>query len=264
MAEQLAFMRKAGGGGKYTETSLWTNPSPTSGFTSQTVTLSESMDNYKYLKIKYAFSTSLYADANCNEIVIPVADFKKSLSAANGNALIVVGGSSTTTLYTRFVFYPSDTGVQFGHSVQFQTSTTNNNTCIPLEILGLNELDHGEVVMDSGTFTIASGVTDTITCGFKPKKIYIYNYESTSKMFSDIYDENLSSTYTIGAYKSSSGNGCASYALGGGNNGAIQSITSTGFTFKFKELCHHNKNKYQFNNIRRKIKWQDFIYQKYL
>jgi len=51
-------------------------------------------------------------------------------------------------------------------------------------------------------------------------------------MFSDIYDENLTSTYTIGAYKSSSGNGCGSYALGGGNNGAIQSITSTGFTFK--------------------------------
>lgn len=142
MSETLCTLRTKGGGGgaKIVETVLWTNSAPTSAFTSQTVTLSDDMNNYDYLKIRYAFSTSAQADANCNEIVMPIAEFKKSLNSSTANALDSISGASSTTRYTRFVFYASDTGVLIGSSITSGSSTQNNNACIPLAIIGIKNM----------------------------------------------------------------------------------------------------------------------------
>lgn len=231
MSETLCTLRTKGGGGeKYTETSLWTNSAPTSSFASQAVTLSESIDNFKYIKIKFRLSTS---NSTTSETVYSVGDFKTYTSTtALGISGGLVGQPVASQGYVRKAIYSSSTQIQFDTAYRLAVNDANTSYLIPLEILGLNELDHGKLVMDSGAFTVASGVTDTITCGFRPKKIYIYNLVGTTSMFVNIYDENVSSTYTIGAYRSSSStNGCNSYALGG-NNGVIQSITDTGFTFK--------------------------------
>lgn len=48
----------AGGGGAPQETNLWTNPSPNSQFNEQYVTLSDSVDNYDYIKFTFAYSNS--------------------------------------------------------------------------------------------------------------------------------------------------------------------------------------------------------------
>lgn len=138
MSEQLAFIRKKGGGGYTpTETTLWTNNSPTSAFTSQTLTLSDDINNYDYLKIRYAFSISVQADVNCNEIIIPVSEFKKSLNPSSANAIIGICGASSTTRYTRFVFYATDTSITVGSAITSGSSTTNNNAVIPLHVKGI-------------------------------------------------------------------------------------------------------------------------------
>ena len=238
MAEKLCTLRTKGGGGgaTQTETVLWTNQSPSSDFAAQTVTLSDDMNNYDYLKVSYE---NYNAGAGTNDpynIYISVSDFKTSRYAdSTRHNTFTFGGiyAPSNNCYTRQMVYNTDTTVKFGTCTQIGGTSASGNNSIPLQIVGIKvALPPSVGNVKTGTFTIASGVTDTITCGFRPKKIYIYNLESTSKMFADIYDENVSLTYTIGAYKSSSGNGCSSYTIGGGNNGAIQSITDTGFTFK--------------------------------
>lgn len=144
MAEVLASLKKIGGNGeKYTETVLWTNPSPTADFAAQTVTLSDSIDNYKYLKIKYCFSTS-YNTGNClSNYIISVDEFKKApYPEASGTARLNFSfarmNTSNVAAYRRF-YYASSTTVRFG--------STDTNALIPLEILGVNELAHGEGVL---------------------------------------------------------------------------------------------------------------------
>ena len=146
MAEKLCTLRtKGGGGGRYTETSLWTNQSPSSDFAGQEVTLSDSIENYKYIKINYAYATS-YNTGKCNtSIVVSVDDFKNMTYSTNDRhnigALSVQNQSNTA--YNRILFYVSNTAVRFGTCYQQGTNTASNANSIPLEILGLNELDHG-------------------------------------------------------------------------------------------------------------------------
>ena len=69
-------------GGQYTETSLWTNGAPTSSFASQTITLSDSMEKYSYIKFRYRNSTSNAIESN---IIVSLFDFKKSISTEGNN-----------------------------------------------------------------------------------------------------------------------------------------------------------------------------------
>ena len=54
----MSLYRCGGGGGMLEETVLWTNPSPTSDFAAQTVTLSDSISNYDYIKFEYLMHKS--------------------------------------------------------------------------------------------------------------------------------------------------------------------------------------------------------------
>lgn len=153
MSETLCTLRtKGGGSGKYTETSLWTNSAPTSDFGAQTVTLSDSIDNYKYIKIKYSFSTSYNTGNYLSNYIISVDEFKKSpYPEASGTARLNYSfarmNTSNVAGYRRF-YYASSTTVRFG--------STDTNALIPLEILGLNELDHGKRFDETTLWTNAS------------------------------------------------------------------------------------------------------------
>ena len=139
MSEKLCTLRtKGGGGGKYTETSLWTNPSPSSDFAAQTITLSDDMDNYEYIKIKYCFSASYNTGNYLSDYIISVDELKKSpYPEASGTARLNFSlarmNTSNVACYRKF-YYASSTTVRFG--------STDTNALIPFEILGLNEVNH--------------------------------------------------------------------------------------------------------------------------
>jgi hypothetical protein len=232
MAEKLCELRKkGGGGGKYTETSLWTNPSPTSEFSGGNVTLSDSLSNYKYIKIKTRVSTTI---ATTWSTIYLVDDFKTFAQNSTPSGCGHIASMNTSnTRRSRGVVYVNDTTVNYKVVYEDGTPTQNNTNTIPVEILGLNELDHGTIQTASGTFTNTAGTDITVNCGFRPKKVSIYNMADANTIGAYVYDSNMSTTYTIVAYRtSSSSNACSRYTIGQSINGAFQSISDTGFTFK--------------------------------
>ena len=135
MSEKLCELRKKGGGGRYTETSLWTNQSPSSSFATQTVTLSTGLSNYKYVMFKVAYATNTLNQTW--NLIAKVTDF---ISATQSNSVpnyILAERNTSGTMRYRSAYYVSDT------SIKFDTATGSDANLIPLEILGLNELDHG-------------------------------------------------------------------------------------------------------------------------
>ena len=133
------------GGIEYTETSLWTNSAPTSAFAAQDVTLSDSIENYKYIAIKYKYAT----DAGYNEgsyistSIISVTDLKKcSYNTSLTRPGMALGVTTSGNVnWTRFVAYKSNTNLYFWGAGAVGAANTNTTNVIPLEILGLNELD---------------------------------------------------------------------------------------------------------------------------
>lgn len=142
MAEVLASLKKIGGSGEqYTETVLWTNPSPSSTFAAQNVTLSDNLSNYKYIGINFGYSTSNYSTGYHNStILLSLEDFikfgYKSGLARCGTSLTVA--NTNNTIFSRSVLYLNDTSVRFGTCYQVGSSTQENTSAIPLEILGIN------------------------------------------------------------------------------------------------------------------------------
>lgn len=128
---------KCGGGGALTETTLWSNNAPTTATGSKTVTLSESIANYKYVKIKWRLTTTSSVN---NEILIPINQFKKSLSDAQSCIISISGRwelSGSYVTYMRRVYYVSNTSVTFSSGAQVGGTATNTAYIIPLSISGV-------------------------------------------------------------------------------------------------------------------------------
>lgn len=137
MSEVLASLKKIGGSGEqYTETVLWTNSAPTSSFAAQTITLSDSMSNYKYLKFRYKNTASGSLEAS---VICPVSDFVK-MSDVSGNGILLILAMQNPSIYGRRVYYVSTTSVNFKSALRVGSSGTTDSVAIPLEILGINEL----------------------------------------------------------------------------------------------------------------------------
>ena len=152
MSEKLCTLRtKGGGGGKYTETSLWTNPNPTSSYAGgSNITLSGSVDNYKYIMIRYRVSTSIATEMRD---IVSVDDLKKSLATTNAPQWSFQARPSTSAYYERFIVYVDSTTVLIRPAYQLNASGTDNTVAIPLEILGLNELAHGHRMTETTLWT---------------------------------------------------------------------------------------------------------------
>ena len=138
MSEKLCTLRtKGGGGGKYTETSLWTNSASSSTFAAQDVSLSESMANFDFLKIKVAPNTTSTSGQVFTDIII-VSELQRTQSATQEGVRdrFILGLARVTYDYERSYYYVSNTSIHFNVAVQSGTSTTANGRIIPLEIVG--------------------------------------------------------------------------------------------------------------------------------
>ena len=135
MSEKLCALKKIGGGTKeLTETTLWTNSSPTSNFAYQTVSLSDSMDNYDFLAFYWRISTS---NASETHLIIPVSEFKKEDNTLTLTFKSLIGVQYNAATYARLLAYISETQSVLGTAYQLGGSATNNSLIIPTKIIGM-------------------------------------------------------------------------------------------------------------------------------
>ena len=122
----------AGGGGTMTETTLWTNASPTTAFNEQDITISDDMNNYDYLKITVNYNNT--SSTTLMDFYVKVADFKTMTGA--GHFSFPAGLIHTNSVfYFRPFTYTSDTKVHAG--LTRYGSSTSGAALIPVEIKGL-------------------------------------------------------------------------------------------------------------------------------
>lgn len=106
-----------------TRTILWTNSSPTSSFSNQTITLSESLDNYEYYEILFRQNTTSARLMTTGKIPV-----------GYGTILIWV---TTVNMYR-----PTGTTVS-GNTISFEdgktTNGVDNSTTVPTYVIGYKD-----------------------------------------------------------------------------------------------------------------------------
>ena len=167
MAEKLCTLRTKGGGGgsaTWVETVLWANPSPTSDFATQTVTLSDDINNYDYLKVSYKNLTTSAGVNDPYSVLISVSDFKTSLSGnSTRHNAFTFGGiyAPSNTNWTRFMFYDTDTTARFGACTQIGGSQSSNSNAVPLQIVGIKQ--HGTIKPQTPDLSTPPNVLESYT-----------------------------------------------------------------------------------------------------
>lgn len=134
MAETLCTLRKiGGGGGELTPTTLWTNPSPGASVGQMTVTLSDSVSNYKYIKFNFLgwTGTSVYFD-----ILIPADQISTYTDAANTRSAGVFWHGSSYIYYRRIV-YVATNQIKITLAGRVGQTGSSDNALIPQSIVGL-------------------------------------------------------------------------------------------------------------------------------
>lgn len=135
MSEKLCALRKIGGG-TLKETKLWTNLSPTSNFTGQTVTLSSDISDYTWLKFTYKKDTTT---SEAYSVIYQVSDVKLFADSNGQRVGGLIIGKNTLRNVARLITYVSDTRLYISASARLEDSgVQDNNMVIPLAIYGLN------------------------------------------------------------------------------------------------------------------------------
>ena len=164
------------GGGTASETTLWTNSSPSSSFADQTVTLSDNINNYTHLKIKFNRSTT--DTTTKTEVIYTVKEFKKYVVGANSfnGAVAFYASTSTGSAYARRILYMSDTSIRFSTMYQVGGSYSDNGACIPTEIVGINTL----VSKGTGSVSYALSYSHYLSGSYGANLGYVYDSEGNS------------------------------------------------------------------------------------
>lgn len=115
-----------------TETVLWTNPNPTTSYSTGTVTVS-SMTEYDFIKIVFRKTTS---DSTEIPYIVPLSTFETMLDEAKASFL-GAGYKISTTIVCRPTYYSSSTSVYFSNCKQLGGSDSSRNSMIPYKIIGI-------------------------------------------------------------------------------------------------------------------------------
>lgn len=120
-----------GGGGGMTETLLWQNDSPATQFGSKTITLSDSMDNYDYIKILYYVSSS--ANPSISLYVKP-----DEISDSTGENRRTISGYYGNRVLARFFYRNGDTQIFFSGAQQLNQAYSSSSSIKPMAVYGVN------------------------------------------------------------------------------------------------------------------------------
>ncbi len=104
---------------------LWTNPSPSSTFARQTITLSDSIVNYNYYEVIFRITNTLNVCLSTGKVPTTSQLYLQKLS---------------NKMSRRFGELPSGTSLLFGDCEEIPTYggnvDINNNSCVPVQIIG--------------------------------------------------------------------------------------------------------------------------------
>ena len=131
------------GGSGPTYTRLWTNGSPTSNFSGQTVTLSQAANTFDAVRIVWAYNTSSGAtgdDWEGNTGAMPqwYQFGSAELNHASGGYLLIGVVFTQTNSYARRGYFTSDyTGLFVSNCQRLGASGNSNGNCIPLCVEGV-------------------------------------------------------------------------------------------------------------------------------
>lgn len=133
MSEKLCKLRKCGGGGNMTEVVLWSNPNPTAQMSNPTLTMSENITNYDYVRIYWRISTT---DSTESSIIVASGDI--SPDAVNNNTISFnsrAGGYN----FGRMLFVDSTPdSIIITTAVRRGQTNLDNTMAIPTKICGIN------------------------------------------------------------------------------------------------------------------------------
>ncbi len=200
-------------------------------------------NNYRYVNTSGMHLTNMLVPSNT-----PPTYFNSGAHlTATGNGYAITGytdimpsNASPVRLNSANVYRTMSSG----YAIQYYIDETPSDIDPPIITTGniikatangyLYATQQGGGTVATGTFsTGASGTTTTISCGFEPKKIFVYFYASANSMTTVAYDEDMSANKQVSGYKySSSSSGCAAYDFPGSSVGTLNSKSSTGFTYK--------------------------------
>lgn len=117
--------------GQMSTTTLWTNPNTSASFADQTITLSQSLNNFQYIRIAYNVRTS--TSENVWEFY-----YRSDFQTCQGDTgpRMMIGGAN----YVRGVRYISATSIGFSKAFYLNSSSygSNNSYVIPISVSGCN------------------------------------------------------------------------------------------------------------------------------
>jgi len=132
MAQKLCQLKKKGGG-ELKETTIWTNSIPTSTMSGQELTLSESIENFQYIKLYFRKSTNNAAQSS---VIYEKDTFKAFTGGASTDGFCGMFGERLdgSNCFRRFA-YESSTKMRIFDGLKGTSSATN--ILIPVKICGL-------------------------------------------------------------------------------------------------------------------------------
>lgn len=153
------------GGGSLDETTLWTNPSPTSNFIGTTITLSDAISNYDYIKI--ATRDYITGSSDTQEVVYPVSTFKQFSSGSDVEQAVQLFISGSVGTETRRLMYVTDTSVEITNA-----SPGGQHYLVPQYISGLK--------LKQGTTETSLWVNSSPTSDFAAQIVNLNSGEAIS------------------------------------------------------------------------------------
>ena len=115
-----------GSGTSGATTLLWTNPSPTSDFASQTISLD--LKDYTFVAIELIFSKSTYSSGERGIVILPKLNI-------TSYAYVLIKSGSNLSAVGRQVTSITDTSISFGTSLWNGETSTDRG--IPTRIWGI-------------------------------------------------------------------------------------------------------------------------------
>ena len=135
----MAIAIKMGSGGTKTkEILLWTNSSTSATFAGKDITLSDSLQNYKYIKIYYSYNNN--ASTTNYFVIFPIFKSDGTYMFPSGDeahrmAINLINNAGNS--FSRTIYVKDDTTLHFNNANRISASGNTNTYLIPWWVYGI-------------------------------------------------------------------------------------------------------------------------------